>query len=47
VLQAALPHLKEGSAIINTSSVTAFTGSPSLVDYSATKGAQVRQLDRV
>jgi hypothetical protein len=41
-LQAALPHLKEGASIINTSSVTAFKGSPSLLDYSSTKGAQVR-----
>jgi NAD(P)-dependent dehydrogenase (short-subunit alcohol dehydrogenase family) len=39
--QAALPHLKEGAAIINTSSVTAYKGSGKLVDYSATKGAQV------
>jgi hypothetical protein len=39
--QAALPHLKKGASIVNTSSVTAFKGSPSLVDYSATKGAQV------
>uniref|UniRef100_A0A383VGB4 Uncharacterized protein n=1 Tax=Tetradesmus obliquus TaxID=3088 RepID=A0A383VGB4_TETOB len=39
--QAALPHMKEGASIINTSSVTAYKGSPKLVDYSATKGAQV------
>jgi NAD(P)-dependent dehydrogenase (short-subunit alcohol dehydrogenase family) len=39
--QAALPHLKKGSAIINTSSVTAYRGSPKLLDYSATKGAIV------
>lgn len=37
--KAALPHLPEGSAIINTSSVTAYKGSPHLLDYSATKGA--------
>lgn len=37
--RAALPHLKSGDAIINTTSVTAFRGSPHLVDYSATKGA--------
>ncbi len=35
----ALPHLKKGSSIINTSSVTAYRGSPKLVDYAATKGA--------
>jgi NAD(P)-dependent dehydrogenase (short-subunit alcohol dehydrogenase family) len=37
--QAALPHLGEGSAIINTGSVTGIEGSKSLLDYSATKGA--------
>lgn len=39
--QAALPHLKEGSTIINTSSVTDYKGSPQLLDYSSTKGAIV------
>jgi NAD(P)-dependent dehydrogenase (short-subunit alcohol dehydrogenase family) len=39
-----MPHLKEGSSIINTSSITAFKGNPQLVDYSATKGAQVRHI---
>ncbi len=39
--QAALPHLGEGSSIINTTSVTAYRGSPQLLDYSATKGAIV------
>jgi NAD(P)-dependent dehydrogenase (short-subunit alcohol dehydrogenase family) len=37
--QAALPHLREGSAIINCTSVTMYKGSPQLLDYSATKGA--------
>ncbi|MGZ3952162.1 MAG: SDR family oxidoreductase [Flavisolibacter sp.] len=35
----ALKHLKKGSSIINTTSVTAYRGSPSLIDYSSTKGA--------
>jgi NAD(P)-dependent dehydrogenase (short-subunit alcohol dehydrogenase family) len=35
----ALQHLQKGSCIINTTSVTAYRGSPSLIDYSATKGA--------
>jgi NAD(P)-dependent dehydrogenase (short-subunit alcohol dehydrogenase family) len=39
--KAALKHLKAGSTIINTSSVTAYRGSPKLLDYSATKGAIV------
>ncbi|HSH31650.1 MAG TPA: SDR family oxidoreductase, partial [Candidatus Saccharimonadales bacterium] len=39
--KAALPHLGEGSAIINTTSVTAYKGSPKLLDYSSTKGAIV------
>jgi NAD(P)-dependent dehydrogenase (short-subunit alcohol dehydrogenase family) len=39
--KAALKHLKEGSAIINTTSVTAYKGSPQLLDYSSTKGAIV------
>lgn len=39
--QAALPHLAEGSAIINTTSVTAYKGSGHLLDYSSTKGAIV------
>src|SRR6185369_1797411 len=37
--QAALPHLKKGSAIINCTSVTMYKGSPELLDYSSTKGA--------
>ena len=39
--QAALPYLHKGSAIINTSSVTAYRGSEQLLDYAATKGAIV------
>jgi NAD(P)-dependent dehydrogenase (short-subunit alcohol dehydrogenase family) len=39
--KAALKHLREGSAIINTTSVTAYRGSPKLLDYSSTKGAIV------
>ncbi|ULL15021.1 SDR family NAD(P)-dependent oxidoreductase [Paenibacillus sp. H1-7] len=39
--QAALPHLKAGSSIINTASITAYQGSKELIDYSSTKGAIV------
>jgi NAD(P)-dependent dehydrogenase (short-subunit alcohol dehydrogenase family) len=39
--QAALPHLGEGSSIINTTSVTAYKGHKTLLDYSSTKGAIV------
>ncbi len=41
LVKAVLPHLKEGGRIINTTSVTAYKGSPYLLDYSATKGAIV------
>ncbi|WP_100011439.1 SDR family oxidoreductase [Lentibacillus sediminis] len=37
--KAVLPNLKEGSSIINSSSITAYQGSKDLIDYSATKGA--------
>jgi NAD(P)-dependent dehydrogenase (short-subunit alcohol dehydrogenase family) len=37
--QAAMPHLNQGAAIINTGSVTGYRGSAELLDYSSTKGA--------
>jgi NAD(P)-dependent dehydrogenase (short-subunit alcohol dehydrogenase family) len=39
LVQASLPHLRRGSAIIATGSETGLFGTPSLIDYSATKGA--------
>jgi NAD(P)-dependent dehydrogenase (short-subunit alcohol dehydrogenase family) len=39
LIKYALSYLKKGSSIINTTSVTAYRGSPSLLDYSSTKGA--------
>jgi NAD(P)-dependent dehydrogenase (short-subunit alcohol dehydrogenase family) len=39
LVQAAIPQLKEGSAIVNCTSETMYKGSPGLLDYSATKGA--------
>ncbi|MES2590591.1 MAG: SDR family oxidoreductase [Bacteroidota bacterium] len=41
ITKAVLPNMKEGSCIINSSSVTAYRGSASLLDYSSTKGAIV------
>ncbi|MBU3154753.1 SDR family oxidoreductase [Clostridium estertheticum] len=41
MVKATLPYLKEGATIINTSSVTAYKGHKSLIDYSSTKGAIV------
>lgn len=37
--QAVLPHLSDGSAIVNCTSVTSYQGEPELLDYSSTKGA--------
>jgi NAD(P)-dependent dehydrogenase (short-subunit alcohol dehydrogenase family) len=39
--KACLPSLGAGAAIVNTTSVTAYRGSPHLIDYAATKGAIV------
>jgi NAD(P)-dependent dehydrogenase (short-subunit alcohol dehydrogenase family) len=41
ITKAALPHMKKGSAIINSTSVTAYRGSATLIDYASTKGAIV------
>ena len=37
--QAALPHMKKGAAIVNTTSITGYRGKKVLVDYAATRGA--------
>ncbi len=39
--KAVLPHLEAGAAIVNTTSVTAYKGSPQLLDYASTRGAIV------
>lgn len=39
--QAALPHMSDGDTVINSTSITAYNGSPHLIDYAATKGAIV------
>ncbi len=39
--KAVLPYLTNGSTIINTTSSTAYTGYPNLIDYSSSKGAVV------
>ncbi|UZK65024.1 SDR family oxidoreductase [Sphingomonas sp. M1-B02] len=39
MVQAAMPHLEEGAAIVNCTSVTMYQGSKELLDYSSTKGA--------
>lgn len=41
IVRAALPHLKSGASIVNTTSVTAYKGQPTLLDYSSTKGGIV------
>lgn len=40
-IKMAMPHFSEGASIINTSSITAYKGNPTLMDYSGTNGARV------
>ncbi len=40
-VKAAMPHLKEGASIINPTSITAYRGHKTLIDYASTKGAIV------
>ena len=39
MIKASMPHLKEGASIIITTSITAYQGNETLIDYSSTKGA--------
>jgi NAD(P)-dependent dehydrogenase (short-subunit alcohol dehydrogenase family) len=39
VTKAALPHLSEGSVVLNTASINGLRGNKTLIDYAATKGA--------
>ena len=39
MVQAAMPHLKSGAAIVNCTSITMYKGASILLDYSSTKGA--------
>ena len=41
LIKAAMKHLKKGAVIVNTTSVTAYKGSPKLLDYSSSKGAEI------
>lgn len=42
----AVPHMKRGSSIINSTSVAAYMGNPELVDYSSTKGKRSDSIAR-